>query len=138
MIRVWVGSCPSAGPSTAPAARERSSSRTPSNECGRVAHGRRGSCRRGRGILRSRPRRRAASKRRKHRVPGRGCLPGSRLSMPRLQLAAGAIPGGEPPGSRMVWRGALAKHAGVIGSRPSGLERVTLSCRTAAPGGRGS
>jgi hypothetical protein len=29
----------------------------------------------------------------------------------------------------MVWRGALAKHTGVIGERSTGLERVTPSCR---------
>jgi hypothetical protein len=68
-----------------------------------------------------------ASERRKLRKPGRGCLPGFRFLMPRLRLAAGAIPGGEPPGSMIVWRGALAKHTGIIGSRLAGLECVTLS-----------
>jgi hypothetical protein len=52
---------------------------------------------------------------RKHRKPGRGRLPGFRMWVPRLPLAAGAIPGGEPSGSSMVWRGALAKHTAVIG-----------------------
>ena len=53
-----------------------------------------------------------------------------RLWVPRLPLAAGAIPGGEPPGSVILWRGALAKHTGIIGSQSAGLEGVTLSRQT--------
>ena len=53
-----------------------------------------------------------------------------RFLVPHLLLAAGAIPGGEPPGSVIFWRGALAKHTAIIGSQSAGLEGVTLSRQT--------
>src|SRR5438309_8154296 len=65
----------------------------------------------------------------------------SRAGFPTRLSVVGASPAarggvqyraGEPPGSMSVWRGALAKHEGIIGSRSTGLERVTLYRQTLA------